>query len=33
MQSIEDELEKEEINVWTQTGQLLEKVILANETV
>ena len=32
MQSIEDELEKEEINVWTQTGQLLEKVILANET-
>ena len=32
-QCIKEELEEQEIKVWTQTGQLLEKVILANRTV
>ena len=33
MQSIEDELVEKEITVWTQSGRLLEQVILANDTV
>ena len=32
-QCIKEELEEQEIKVWTQTGQLLEKVVLANRTV
>ena len=32
-QCIKEELEEQQIKVWTQTGQLLEKVVLANRTV
>ena len=33
MHNIEAELEEQEIQIWTRSGQLLEKTVLVNQTI